>query len=491
MSNSLSTINSKNSKPQVLPRTLVNPLEPPHATMRHNAGRMMRLAVPVIASRLLNAAIGFVCMLMVARLGNDALAASALINSVTLTINIIIWSMPMGTGVVIGHAYGAGRTAEVGDIARQCLWLGIFVGVPASLLLWNIAPLLVLLGQDRHLVDIAAQYFRAAAWGVVPSMWVVSLTQFAVSILQARLVILWSCMALPFAIFSTYVLLFGKYGMPALGVAGAGYVSSAVFWLMFIVELLWLGYGRRYRQYRLLQWRHWRDLLHFNHLRELLSFGWFTTVQMGAEFFALAAATIFIGWFGANALAAQQIIIQVNALALMVPFGIAQVSSVLISQALGAKRLLDVRHLAHTALLLGGAAGVVFIGVYCFFAQTLIGFYLDPALPANAEIVRLATVLLYIAGFALCFNCVRACSSGSLRGIYDTKASMLTSIFVSGMGSLVVGLILTFGLNLGLGVWGIGLGFVVGLCCAATILASRLHKLSHPEILAARLARRK
>lgn len=447
----------------------------------HIIGRMLKMATPLIGARLINSLGNFLSMLMIAKLGHDVLAASALVNSVVIAVMTTVWSLLFGVCILVGRAYGAAKVEDVGNIARQCLWLGIFSGVPSTILLWNIDHLLLWLGQDAHLVDIAAQFFHAYAWGVIPSMGMMCFGQLVVGISCARLVVIWGAISLPLGLLLNYMLIFGKFGMPALGIAGSGYASSIMFLFMLILSVVWLGCGKKYRCYRFFSAVSWREWFRFNHLRELLSFGCFTSVQIGAEFLAFGFSTIMIGWFGVQALAAQQIVLQVSILILVIPFAMSQASGVLISQALGATKFREIRTIGHAALALGAVIGVIFALFYCLFPRFIISFYLDPSLPANAVTVHLAVILLAIAAVSQFFDILRTIATGALRGLYDTKIPMFVSVFISCLTSLPLGYVL--GSYFHLGAAGVRLGFVVSFFLGAVILMRRLHRLSHHEAL--------
>lgn len=445
------------------------------------ANKIVKMTTPLIGSRLINSLGNFLGMLMAAKLGSDVLAASALINSVMVTVMTTTWSLLFGVCILVGRAHGAKKAEDVGSITRQCLWLGIFSGIPSTALLWNMNHILLLLGQDKHLVAIATQFFHAYAWGVIPSMGVMCFSQMVVGISRPRLTVIWGLIALPLGLLLSYALIFGKFGAPTLGIAGAGYASSISFSFFFILNAVWLGCGKRYKQYRIFNTKSWQEWFRFNHLRELLSFGWFTSVQISAEFLAFGFSTVMIGWFGAQALAAQQIVMQISMLILVIPIAMSQSSGVLISHAFGAKKFGEIRSIGHVILAMGALVGIVFALFYCLFPKFIISFYLDPSLPSNAATVHLAVVLLTIAAVSQFFDILRTIATGALRGLYDAKVPMFVSVFISCLTSLPIGYVL--GTYFHLGAVGVRLGFVASFLLGAIILVRRLHRLSCPKLL--------
>lgn len=446
---------------------------------------LIEMALPLIGSRLLIMSTGFISMLMVARLGHQVIAASALANSVTLVLTMAIWSLQFGIGILVGRFFGAKRFAEVGHAVRQCMWLGLFAGLPSAILLWNMAPILLFFGQDKEIVALTTPYFHAFAWGIVPSMWVICQQQFIVGISEAALVTIWSLIFWPLSVALTYALIFGKWGCPYLGLTGVGVASSIGFWSAFLYQTLWLACRKKYKPYRLLHLKSWRALFQFNYLRELLSFGIFTSMQITAEVFAYSVSTIFMGWFGERALAGQQIVLQISNMLLMFPYAFSQASGVLISQAAGSGRERDIRSIGHMALFLGGVLGVASGLCYLLFPKVIISFYIDIHDIAMQPTVKLTIVLLAVAAISQFFDILRTIASGSLRGLFDTKVPMFVSVFISCLTSLPIGYILAYSFHLG--AIGVRLGFVVSFFVGAVVLIYRFQRLSHEELLEARL----
>lgn len=440
--------------------------------------QIIKIATPLIGSRLTNAFSGFLGMLMVAQMGHKTLAASALAGTATSTVMVIVCSLFFAIAVLVGRSFGANKLENIGGIIRESLFLATLFAIPTTFIIWNLSPILIMLGQEKTLVFEAQGYFHAYALSVLPNLWGLVFFQFAVGISKTRLVTIWGVLCGLFLIIPAYLLIFGKFGFPKLGLTGLGYASSIMYWLVAIIMLIQLGFGKNFKQYRLF---HFNNLMKFTHLRELLSFGFFTASQISAEFIAFSISTIMIGWFGEDALAAQQIILQITAFLIMIPYGISQTSGVLIGQAFGRKDLNYIRHIGFAAITLGGIFGILAGLFFCFFPKFIISFYLNPNLVTNFKTVQMATMLLIIGAISQLFDILRAIASGSLRGIYDNRVSMVVSVFISCLGALPLGYALAYYCHLG--VYGIRLGFVVSFLAGAIILIRRFRRLSDPQYL--------
>lgn len=122
--------------------------------------KILTLALPMAGSQLINVASGFLCMTMLATLGHEVLAASALIFSTQLSIMVTGMSILFSLGVLIGHAYGAKSYADIGTFLQQGWTLALIISMPAMLLCWYIEPILIFFDQSQTIAHILQTYFH-------------------------------------------------------------------------------------------------------------------------------------------------------------------------------------------------------------------------------------------------------------------------------------------------------------------------------------------
>jgi multidrug resistance protein, MATE family len=442
------------------------------------ARNISSMSLPVIISRILGVAGGFIGIIFVAQLGHTVLAASALAGTVSMCIIVTFSSLLFSVGILIGHAHGGKREKEIGLITRQSLVLGLISGIITSITIWHFDKVLLLLGQEKHLVLIAKDYFHATAWGIIPFFCFFCFTQLAVGISKPRLVTFWSIISLILSLILSYGLILGKLGFPKLGLVGLGWSGSITSIIMFIGIAIYLLCAKEYKKFHFLRAEKTFD---WKKIKEQFNFSLPISTQIGAEYLAFFVATMMIGHFGESSLAAQQIVLQILSLLLMVPFGVTQVNGVLISQAFGAKNLEKIREIGFTSIIIGGIFGLLIAVFFILFPKFICRFYLDVSLPAHFKTVHIAISLLAIGGISQIFDILRVIASGALRGIYDAKVPMLVSVFISCLLSLPVGYVLGF--NFGLEAAGVRLGFVFSFLLGAIILIKRFYRLSEKEYL--------
>ena len=431
------------------------------------------MAGPLIGSRVGGTITSFISMIMIARLGHTELAAGALINSVLFSILVPLWMLFLAVGILIGHSYGANQPAEIGKVIRQGLLLSIIIGLPFMLLLYWLAPILIFFGQDKQLSYLTQQFYRAYCLGLIPSFWYSCLIQFMLGISRQKLNLFFTFLIMPVMTFLGYTLIFGKFGFSAYRISGMGYANSISYVLIDAIIIGYLLLNKSFRKYNLLAW----DLKNnFHYLKEILNIGWPITLMMASELIIFSLSIIFIGWLGETSLAAQQISLQINLVAFMIPMGIGQASTILISQQLGRKNFHLVRPLGYTAMLLTLIATIITLLIYLYMPKLLIGLYINTHASFYAATINLAIMLLFVTGVMNIFDGIRCVAVSALRGLRDTITPMLIFVVLGAVLTLPSGYILAVTMHLG--AVGYRYGFVIGFGIGAIILIHRFHKLS-------------
>lgn len=439
--------------------------------IRKEIQHTISLAGPLILAQLAQMSMSFVDTIMVGWLGSQQLAGIALGSAIFYPAVIISLGILMAVSPMVSQGYGTGDELAVGRAVRQGLWLGTFLAVPACVVMWKGVSLLSWMGQEEETVLLAKGYLDATVWGVAPLLWFAVLRHFVEGLSRPRGVMMITIGAVVLNMGANYVLMYGRLGFPALGLAGCGWASTLVFWSMLLVMVSFIGRNKGLRLYRVFSRLSKPDWHYFS---EILKIGWPIGVMQGLEVGLFAATAFLMGLFGTAVLAAHQIALQCVAYAFMVPLGLSLAVSVRVGQAIGRKDLQAARRSGYVGIGLG--ASLTIITAICFWTlrRSIISLFLDVDSTASAEIVPKAIALLGVAAAFQVFDGVQVTAAGALRGLKDTRAPMIVALIAYWCVGLSSGYVLGFELDWdGVGLW---YGLAVGLTTAAILLSWRFSR---------------
>ena len=450
------------------------PLDSEPTRFRDEVRTSARLAAPLVAGHLATGLIGFVDSVIAGRHGTNTLAAVA----VGTAIFWLPMMIPMGTLMALPAAVsqldGQGRRGEIGPLFRQALWLAIGLGLLLFAFL-SIAPLLLApMGIADEIRPAATAFLHGIRWGV-PALTLYYCMRYLSDGLHWTL----PTMVLGFGGLLLLaplgmVLTFGLFGLPEMGAQGLGIASSIMMWAQALAFLAYLARARRFA-----------DLGLFTHLepprwpaiRGLLAVGLPIGVTVAMEGGLFIVTALLIARLGELPAAAHQIAINVASLCFMIPFGVAEATTVRVGHAVGSGRgSHGVRRAAFAGFAIVLATQSLSATLLLFGHDHVAGIY-----TRDVAVASLAGTLLL---FAMAFQFpdgIQVLSAGALRGLKDTRVPM----FIAAFAYWGVGMPLGAGLGLWLG-WGpkgMWLGLIAGLAVAATLMARRFLSSSRREDL--------
>ena len=423
---------------------------------------MVRLALPVVTIQVGMMAMGVVDTIMVGHVSAQALAAVALGNLYFFGLAIFAMGTLMVLDPVVAQAVGAGDEPAIARGVQRGILLAGMLTVPAVLLLAVAQGFMILARQPDEVVPLAAAYALRLAPGVLPFFVFVVFRQSLQAMRVTAAIVIAILVANLINAVLNWILIFGHFGVPAMGVAGSAWATTASRWLLTLL-LLFLVH-RRISPYL---WPIRPEIWEAAPLGRMIRLGLPIGCQYLLEFGAFALVALMMGWLGTNAMAGHQIAINLASLTFMVPLGTSDAASVLVGQAVGRRDPAGARGAAHSALLCGAG----------FMALTAILFLSVPGPLARlytreVEIVALAATLIPLAGLFQVFDGLQAVGGGILRGLGETRVAMLVNLFGYWCLGLPVSYVLGF--QVGLGPIGLWCGLVLGLGVVATILLVRV-----------------
>lgn len=430
----------------------------------------LALGWPLILTNVAQNALMTSDVILMGWLGSDALAAGALGTNLYFAFLIFGIGLVSATSPLIAEELGRKRHSvrEVRRTVRQGFWAAMTVAVPIWAVSWNGEALLLLMGQEPSLAHNAGEYMRALQWSLLPFLLYLVLRSFLSALERPGWALVIGILAVPVNLGAAYCLMFGKFGLPQLGLVGAGYGTVISSTFMFACLSVVISLDRQLKRYFLFG-RFWRP--DWPRYRTLWRIGVPIGLTLAFEVTIFNAAALFMGRIGANELAAHAIALQIASFCFMVPFGFSQAVTVRVGRAYGAQDPDGVARAGWTAF----ALGVGFMGftatLMLFSPHLLVGAFLDLSDPKNAPVIGFALSFLVLAALFQLVDGAQAVGAGMLRGLQDTKVPMVyAALGYWGVG-LPLGVSLAFGTSLrGVGIW---IGLATGLAVVAGLMLWR------------------
>ena len=439
------------------------------SAMRRELGATFALSWPLVLANLAINVMPAINAAMLGRLSPHALAAGA------LAFNLMQPLLVLGLGVVAALSpiaaakIGAGADRDgLRRATHQALLSAVLISAVAWLALWRTRSILLALGEPPELAEEAAAFMRGFQWGLMPTLMFFAGRSVFVALERPRPTLVAGLAAAGFNVLANAALIFGRFGMPALGVFGSGLATALSETLMFAILVVASLIDPRMRALKLF-------VLPWSPARRELAALWRLGLPIGATIVAevgvFNAATLVMGLIGPVALAGHAIALQIASLAFMVPLGLGQAATVRVGLAFGARDPMRISRAGWSAFGFTAAFASISAATMIAAPRLLIAPFIDVAAPENAPTVETAVALLRIAAIFQIFDASQATLANMLRGLHDLRLPLLIALVGYWLVGAPIGVALGFGASLGpVGVW---IGLASGLAAVAVLLLFR------------------
>jgi len=463
------------------------------------ARALLKLAVPLVATQIAQMVILATDTAMLGHFSKDALAAAALGNTIFFMAWLMGCGLPMAVSPVIAHILGETEASarenlprrgdstlpdaanfpvrprdhrKVRAAVRMGLW-SVALTLPFfAVLLFFTRDLLLFVGEDPKLAAGAARYMSSLAWCLPFALAFQVLRSFSTALSRAVPPLIVMALAVLFNALGDYALIFGHFGLPRLGLFGAGIASASSNFFTFVAMLAFCLLAPKLRNYHIL---HRLTRPDWKTLAELLRLGVPMGVTMLFEVAMFNGATLAMGAFGTASIAAHQIAITVPSLTFMVPLGIGLAATVRVGMAAGAGDAKAARRAGFAAIAMAMSFMSATALLLLLYPRVIASLWL-PDTPDNAEVLALAVTFLHVASAFQLMDGVQVTAAMSLRGLKDARLPMWLAGASYWLAGAPMCALLGFGLGLkGLGIW---LGLAFGLLVASILLSARFFILS-------------
>lgn len=437
---------------------------------------MVRLAVPVVVAELGWTAMATVDTLMVGRIPGisaEAIGAVSLGSAIFLGVTIFGMGLLLGLDTLISQAYGAGRLRDCHRALIHGLYTAVLLTLPLTGLLLLVMRALPGFGINPAVLELTIPYLRPVTWSLLPLLLYSASRRYLQATGHERTVMVVLMGANAVNAITNWGLVFGKWGLPELGVVGAGWATFASRTFMALILLGAIVVFESQKRRGLfetplgIEWARFRELFALG-----LPAAFHITLEMGL----FSVATALAGRLDAASLAAHQIALSVAATTFMVPLGVSSAGAVRVGHAKGAGDRDGVVHGGWMAIVLGvGFMGVAALTLF-LLPEQIIGLF-----TSDANVLAVGVSLLYVAAFFQLFDGLQVVTAGVLRGLGDTRTPMMAGLLGYWLLGLPTGYLLCFRFERG--VSGLWVGMLVGLATVGVVLlAAWSRRLKHLDI---------
>ncbi len=440
---------------------------------RNEAVTLMRIALPLSAAYLAEFAMFVTTKMVVGKLGYYELAAVGIAGNLSFEVLVILMGLLSIVGVLCAQAEGAGEKKQAGLAVRQGIFVSLWLGTPSMILVWHLDIILGWTGQDPRVLQLVVPYLHGLSACVLPVLFFAVLRNFVSALARPQAVMAITTVAVLVNYLLTLWLVHGGWGIPPLGLFGAGLATSIVSWLMFLA-LLWHVYQTTVlRGYGIFAER-WK--LDTAICKEIMVLGLPVAGLVFLEAGMFSAASILSGIISAETLAAYEIVMSWVGIPFVIALGIAEATMVRVAHGAGRNRLDTARQSGILGMLIGVLILVVMMIIPLGFAAYIIDIFISPSDPGFTVVSLLSIEFLTIAAIFQVFDGLQAIAARALRGVKDSVAPL----WIAGFGYWILGIgggsWLAFWMDFGgAGLWW---GLAMGLTATGLLLAHRFHQLS-------------
>jgi multidrug resistance protein, MATE family len=443
---------------------------PPSAGFAREAAAMLALSWPLVVANVAQSGMTTTDLMMLGWLSPKALAAGALGFNLFLPLLLFGVGLTSAVAPIVARIVGAAPSDVAGPrrAAHQAFISALILALPMWALLWNAERILIAFGEDPELAALAASYLHGLQWALAPAFLFFAARSVFAALNRTGPTLLACVLAVAVNATANYVMIFGKLGLPALGVFGSGLATFISQSFMLMVLALYAFVDPHLARHQLFAgpWR-----IDWAQFAQLWRLGAPIGMTITFEITIFAAAVFLMGLIGAGALEAHAAVFQVASLAFMVPLGVGQAATVRVGLAFGARDRSGVSRAGWTALAICMGFMILSASTMLLFPRFLLSGFIDVDAPANAQTVQLAEAFLRVAALFQIFDGAQAVAAGMLRGLHDARAPMFIALFGYWGVGLPVGAWLAFKTPLaGVGLW---IGLACGLACVAALLIAR------------------
>uniref|UniRef100_A0AB33IUI5 Multidrug-efflux transporter n=1 Tax=Prevotella sp. GTC17254 TaxID=3236794 RepID=A0AB33IUI5_9BACT len=420
---------------------------------------LLTLGLPIIVGQIGTIILGTADTLMIGHHSTQELAAAAFVNNLFILVLIFSMGFSYGFTPIVGSLFGQGQNQKIGEFLKNSLVANTLLAIILTVLLSVIYLNIGRLGQPQELLPLMRPYFIVNLASIPFVAWFNTFKQLSdgTGDTKTPMWILLSGNLLN--ILGNYILIYGKMGLPELGLLGAG-IATMISRILMAIAFFYLFFCTN--KHLEIRKGYYRGSLNRKDFTLLNKLGWPLALQMGMETAAFSLSSVMVGWIGTTALAAHQIILTISQFFYMVYYGMAAAVAVRSSHFHGQQDYQNIQHTVTAGFhLILGMAVMISIPVL-IYRNSLGGWFTDT--PEVTALVSQVIIMLFVYQFGDGMQCNY---SNALRGISDVKPLTIVAFIAYFVISLPTGYLL--GIHYQYGLLGIWAAFPIGLTTAGIL----------------------
>lgn len=434
-------------------------------TLQEKTKQIFILLIPILITQLGMFSMVFFNTIMSGKYHSTALAGVAIGSSIWSPIFMGISGILLAVSPIAAQRFGEKKSNEVASVVKQGIYLSIMIAaVVITLGFFLLVPILDIMNLESEVRETAFHYLVGLSYGILPLFIFNVLRSFIYALGKTRVIMVIMLLSLPANFFLNYVLIFGNWGFPELGGAGAGYATSITYWAIMGMTVFIVRTQEPFSSYHV-----FADLKEFSwdKCKEILKIG----VPMGLSTFfetsMFALVTILLSKFNVTTIAAYQSALNIVSFLYMIPISISTALTVLVGYEVGARRYKDAKQYSWLGVYLAIFIALVTGLLVVVFRYHVAGFYSNETAVINLT----ANFLIFALFFQIC-DAIQVTAQAALRGYKDVNLAFIMTLIAYWLICLPVGYLLAHYTSLeARGYW---IGLTVGLLAAGIALSIRL-----------------
>lgn len=434
-------------------------------TTKNKSMTMLKVILPILITQIAMYMITFFDILMTGRYDTYHLAGVTIGSSFWVPVYTGLAGILLALTPIIAHHSGAKNNREIRPSVQQGLYVSVVLSIVVFLVIqYGVGPILNAMPLEEQVRIVASDYLLGMSFGLLPLFGYAVLRSLFDGLGQTRVSMSIVLLAAPINICLNYLLIYGSFGFPELGGAGAGYASAITYWLVFFIAWMTAAKFGPFKQFHLFQ--QWAKIS-FQKWKEILTIGIPMGISIFVEISIFSIVTLLMANYSTATISAHQIALNFTSLLYMIPLSISMGVTILVGQEVGAKRYHEAKRYGYLSIGLAVLFSFIAIAILLTFREQIAGLY-----TTDIDIVKLSMHFFIYAALFQLSDAIQAPVQGILRGYKDVNITFLMAIISYWVLGLPIGYAMANFTSFG--PYGYWIGLITGLTVGAITLSLRL-----------------